>query len=341
MSPETSTGSGVSSDGYREHFLAKLPFTPDRFQSLAFDALDSGESVLVTAPTGAGKTVVADYAIGAATRRGKRAVYTTPLKALSNQKYRDLARDHGSSQVGLLTGDTSINRSAPIVVMTTEVLRNMIHSDRTSLVDPALGMLGVVVIDEVHYLEDPYRGQVWEEVIVLTPPGVPLVCLSATVSNAHEVAGWLRSVRGSCRLVMETSRPVPLRQHLLAGDRRSGAPVLMEMGRGKVPPAFSGAGFSASRSPGQGAGQRGSGRRSRWSPPDRIDSLAILEKRGFLPAIIFIFSRVRCDEALRECADAHVRLTTDDEAGAITRIATNNFSTLPRKPRIFKTAASR
>ena len=198
------------------------PFALDDFQRRAIAALDEGASVLVAAPTGAGKTVVAEHAVARALAEGGKAFYTTPIKALSNQKFADLARVHGSRNVGLLTGDNSINGDAPVVVMTTEVLRNMIYAG-----SPALAGLRFVVLDEVHYLQDTYRGPVWEEVIIHLPPSVALVCLSATVSNAEEVAEWLTTVRGPTRLVLEERRPVELRNLYLVGDRQSEEPHLL------------------------------------------------------------------------------------------------------------------
>ena len=164
---------------------AERAFELDRFQIEAIEHLDAGRSVIVSAPTGSGKTVVAEHAIDRAVSEGRRAFYTTPIKALSNQKYRDLAERIGTSRVGLLTGDNAINPDADVVVMTTEVLRNMLYEGRD------LDELAFVVLDEVHYLEDSFRGPVWEEVILHLPPHVALVCLSATVSNSDEVGGWL------------------------------------------------------------------------------------------------------------------------------------------------------
>ena len=188
----------------RETILARYEFPLDRFQLQAVDALDAGANVVVAAPTGSGKTVVAEYAIAAALANGRRAFYTAPIKALSNQKYRDLVAIHGDGQVGLLTGDNAINGDAPIVVMTTEVLRNMIYARRE------LDDLEVVVLDEVHFLQDAYRGPVWEEVIIHLPMHVRLVCLSATVSNAAELAEWIETVRGATEVVVEERRPVQL-----------------------------------------------------------------------------------------------------------------------------------
>src|SRR5436189_766329 len=197
----------------RDQFTAALGFELDAFQTRALDALDEGRSVLVAAPTGSGKTVVAEYAVAQAIAAGSKAFYTTPLKALSNQKYGDLVRRHGPENVGLLTGDNAINGDAPVVVMTTEVLRNMIYANA-----PALRGLRWVVLDEVHYLQNAYRGPVWEEVIIHAPHNVGLVCLSATVSNAEELSDWIHTVRGATEAVIEERRPVELQNLYLLGD---------------------------------------------------------------------------------------------------------------------------
>ena len=196
-------------------------FVLDEFQRRAIEHLDSGRSVLVSAPTGSGKTVVADHAVDSALAAGRRAFYTTPIKALSNQKYRDLCRRLGPARVGLLTGDNVIAGDADTVVMTTEVLRNMLYAGAVD------ARLGAVVLDEVHYLEDPYRGPVWEEVILHLPSAVALVCLSATVSNHREVGDWLNRVHGPTAVVAETHRPVPLTNLYAVGRRRSEAVELM------------------------------------------------------------------------------------------------------------------
>src|SRR3954469_14579985 len=195
-------------------FRQQYPFELDEFQLRACEALADGRGVLVAAPTGSGKTVVGEFAVHLALRTGRKAFYTTPIKALSNQKYSDLVRRYGPERVGLLTGDTTINGEAPVVVMTTEVLRNMLYAG-----SPALEGLGYVVMDEVHYLADRFRGAVWEEVIIHLPQSVTLVSLSATVSNAEEFADWLVTVRGHTKVVVSEVRPVPLWQHMLVGNR--------------------------------------------------------------------------------------------------------------------------
>jgi len=204
----------VTTADTRAAFAAARPFPLDEFQVRALDALDAGRSVLVAAPTGSGKTLVAEYAIARALASGDKTFYTTPLKALSNQKYGDFVRAYGAERVGLLTGDNAINGDAPVVVMTTEVLRNMIYAR-----SPALEGLRYVVLDEVHYLQDPSRGAVWEEVIIHLPTDIDLVALSATVSNAEEVAAWMQTVRGATETVIEERRPVELRHLYLVGDR--------------------------------------------------------------------------------------------------------------------------
>src|SRR6478609_616548 len=195
-------------------FASTLGFPLDPFQVESCEALEAGHGVLVAAPTGAGKTVVGEFAVHLAMATGRKAFYTTPIKALSNQKYTDLVRRHGASNVGLLTGDTTINGEAPIVVMTTEVLRNMLYADSDTL-----GDLGYVVMDEVHYLADRFRGAVWEEVIIHLPSEVQVVSLSATVSNAEEFGAWLDTVRGDTDIIVSEHRPVPLWQHVMVGRR--------------------------------------------------------------------------------------------------------------------------
>src|ERR671918_2465596 len=195
-------------------FTAELGFSLDPFQVEACEALDEGAGVLVCAPTGAGKTVVGEFAVHKALAEGRKAFYTTPIKALSNQKYNDLVERYGADKVGLLTGDNAVNGGAPVIVMTTEVLRNMLYAE-----SPALAGLGYVIMDEVHYLADRFRGAVWEEVIIQLPEHVSLVSLSATVSNAEEFGDWLVTVRGDTAVVVDEHRPVPLWQHMMVGSR--------------------------------------------------------------------------------------------------------------------------
>src|SRR6202167_4252340 len=189
-------------------------FDFDLFQIAACTALTKGDGVLVAAPTGSGKTVVGEYAVHLALEQGRKCFYTTPIKALSNQKYNDLVKRYDSDTVGLLTGDNAVNGSAPIVVMTTEVLRNMLYAGSATLRD-----LGYVVLDGVHYLADRSRGAVWEEVIIHLPESVRVVALSATVSNAEEFGEWLDQVRGGTTVIVDEHRPVPMWQHVLAGNR--------------------------------------------------------------------------------------------------------------------------
>src|SRR6201981_2585473 len=207
-------------------FRALYDFTFDDFQVEACEALSRGQGVLVAAPTGSGKTVVGEFAVHLALAQGRKCFYTTPIKALSNQKYADLVRRYSAGQVGLLTGDNSINGEAPVVVMTTEVLRNMLYAGSATL-----GGLGYVVLDEVHYLADRLRGAVWEEVIIQLPESVQVVALSATVSNAEEFGDWLEQVRGGTTVIVDETRPVPLWQHMLAGRRLYD--LFMESGPGR------------------------------------------------------------------------------------------------------------
>src|SRR5437899_12209110 len=211
-----------------DRFQAYYPFPLDDFQAEAIQALDGGESVLVAAQTGSGKTVVAEYAVERALERGGKAFYTTPLMALSNQKFGDFMARYGAGRVGLLTGDNSINSEAPVVVMTTEVLRNRLYEGS----DTREG-LAYVVMDEVHYLQDPYRGGVWEEVLIHLPLSVSVVCLSATVSNAEEFGEWIGTLRGPTRVVIEERRPVPLENLYMVG--RELHPMHVEQGGQPLP----------------------------------------------------------------------------------------------------------
>ena len=336
-----------------EAFSKLYEFTLDDYQVEACAHVEAGHGVLVAAPTGSGKTVVGEFAVFCALEQGTKCFYTTPIKALSNQKYHDLVDRHGADNVGLLTGDTSINGEAPIVVMTTEVLRNMIYADSRTLHN-----LGYVVMDEVHYLADRFRGAVWEEVILGLAERVQLVSLSATVSNAEEFGDWLAEVRGNMHVVLSERRPVPLYQHVLAGrtlhDLFSGdAPTAMSLpskvvpevnpeltklakaevrttrddsrrprgrsGKGQRPTHGSGSfGGAASRLDARGRDRDEQGPRlvpSRWS------AVITLERANLLPAIVFVFSRAGCDGAVRQLVGSGARLTTPSEAARLERIA--------------------
>jgi ATP-dependent RNA helicase HelY len=299
-------------------FQARYGFRFDPFQLRACQALSRGRGVLVAAPTGSGKTVVGEFAVHLALAQGRKCFYTTPIKALSNQKYADLVRWHGPDRVGLLTGDNSINGEAPVVVMTTEVLRNMLYGGSATLAG-----LGYVVLDEVHYLADRFRGAVWEEVIIHLPGQVRVVALSATVSNAEEFGEWLTRVRGGTAVVVDEHRPVPLWQHVLAEGRLydlfvsgDGSPARPGVNPELVRLARREEWARRAARPG-----RGGRRPSRPRPPSRPEIIQRLDAAGLLPAISFVFSRAGCDAAVRQCLDAGLRLTTDEEAQVITELA--------------------
>lgn len=344
-------------------FREVIGFELDDFQVQACEALEQGRAVLVAAPTGAGKTVVGEFAVHLALASDRKAFYTTPIKALSNQKYADLVRRHGIDNVGLLTGDTTINGDAPVVVMTTEVLRNMLYAG-----SPTLDGLAYVVMDEVHYLADRFRGPVWEEVIIHLSDDVQLVSLSATVSNAEEFGDWLEMVRGDTAVVVSERRPVPLWQHVLMSSQEPrGKPRLLDLYDGHVDPtdpgtnppinpdlsaAFrsgrggnrpgdyrGGPGGRRGRGAGRGRGYRGGDSRrsddssggigpSRRTPP-RFIVIDALNADALLPAIYFVFSRAGCEAAVDQCLKAGLRLTTPQEEATIRSIVEERTTALP------------
>ena len=306
-------------------FQDRYPFPFDPFQTDAMQALDEGRSVLVAAPTGSGKTVVAEYAVHLGLGRGSKTFYTTPLKALSNQKFGDFVAQYGASQVGLLTGDNSINSDAPIVVMTTEVLRNMLYERSDSL-----NGLAYVVMDEVHYLQDPYRGAVWEEVLIHLPMSVDVVCLSATISNAEEFGEWIGTLRGPTEVVIEERRPVPLQHHYLVGHELH--PMHVEEGGRLLPnPYLVSLEQRGPKAVGHERGRYGQHRQHRRTPPReasqrffvprREDVVGILDEHGMLPAIYFIFSRAGCDRSVEYLMSSGIRLTTPQEEERIREFA--------------------
>ncbi|PZS32826.1 MAG: RNA helicase, partial [Pseudonocardiales bacterium] len=314
-----------------QEFSAGYLFDLDPFQVDACEALEDGYGVLLCAPTGSGKTVVGEFAVHLALASGQKCFYTTPIKALSNQKYNDLTARYGAARVGLLTGDNSINPDAPIIIMTTEVLRNMLYVGSTALTD-----LGYVVMDEVHYLGDRFRGAVWEEVIIHLPAAVRLVSLSATVSNAEEFGDWLISVRGETRVIVHEQRPVPLSQHVLVGPRLFDLFGAAEIGHSApdstmVDPDLKRHIDERLRLLDPGALGRGRGARPPrgWRPPHRPDVIARLDSEGLLPVITFIFSRAGCDAAVRQCVYAGLWLTTEDERARIDALIDERTAVIP------------
>ncbi|MHB8594133.1 MAG: DEAD/DEAH box helicase [Acidimicrobiales bacterium] len=311
----------TSAPSPRRALVERLGFALDPFQLTALDALDAGRSVLVSAPTGSGKTVVADYAVALALGDGGKAFYTTPLKALSNQKYAEFRTAYGARRVGLLTGDVSHRADAPVVVMTTEVLRNMLFAR-----SPLLHGLALVVLDEVHYLQDPYRGSVWEEVIILAPPEVRFVCLSATVSNAEELGAWIHSVRGPIDVVVEQHRPVQLYNHVAVaekGTRRVDLVPVLQAGRPHPH------GLALDERVARMSRRPGGLRHSRMATPRRTEIVEELSDRSMLPAIVFIFSRAACDDAVAQCLSDGLRLTSAEARAEIRRRCEAHTDGLP------------
>lgn len=336
-----------------DEFTQALPYSLDDFQIEGCQAVEAGHGVLVCAPTGAGKTVVGEFAVSLALRQGTRCFYTTPIKALSNQKYHDLVEAHGEDAVGLLTGDVSINSSADILVMTTEVLRNMIYAG-----SGALDRLTHVVMDEIHFLADASRGAVWEEVILNLEEHVSIIGLSATVSNSEEFGRWLTTVRGDTKVIVTDKRPVPLDQWMMVGRKiyplfepDSGGQVNAELARriqrleagdsdtGRADYAQNRASFRArARHKGGGRNDRNKDRRSgapraqdRYRPLGRPEVLKELQAMEMLPAITFIFSRAGCDGALYQCLRSRMVLTSQEEASEIKAIVDKGVEGIPEE----------
>lgn len=317
-------------------FRRRQDFALDHFQLTACERLEDGRSVLVAAPTGSGKTTVAEFAVFLARHEhDARIFYTTPIKALSNQKFRELCSEYGSEEVGLLTGDVNIRGDAPIVVMTTEVLRNMVYEE-----SPALHDLAFVVLDEVHFLGDRWRGPVWEEIILHLPAHVRLVSLSATVSNAEEFGDWMHAVRGDTDVVLSEHRPVPLYQHVLTRDALLPLYVNSDgelVERGRINPELRR--LAIDRRTLEQSERRRDGRshsddryrsrrnRSRGAAPvrrvpriRRADIARALDEMDLLPGIVFIFSRNGCDQAVSQCLYEGVRLTNREERAQIRQV---------------------
>ena len=279
--------------------MYEFPFELDEFQKKACEYIDDGKSVVVCAPTGAGKTVIAQHAIHRALEQGKRIFYTTPLKALSNQKYYDFGEKYGVDKVGLLTGDTSINRNAQIVVMTTEVFRNMLYGTNFGAVADNMKEVQYVVLDEVHYMNDEQRGTVWEESIIYCPVNVQIIALSATVANADELTDWINSVHSRTELVDTDFRPVPLKFYYFDSSQPTKLlPLLTPSGQlnKKIKPE-----------------KRLYGKKMQNKRSFVKDIVRNLKENDMLPAIYFTFSRKKCDEQMEKCASLEL-ITRGEQA---------------------------
>ncbi|MER8097451.1 DEAD/DEAH box helicase [Streptomyces goshikiensis] len=323
-------------------FREMYEFDLDPYQVEACKALEAGKGVLVAAPTGSGKTIVGEFAVHLALAQGRKCFYTTPIKALSNQKFADLVKRYGADKVGLLTGDNSVNGDAPVVVMTTEVLRNMLYAG-----SQALRGLGYVVMDEVHYLSDRFRGAVWEEVIIHLPESVTLVSLSATVSNAEEFGDWLDTVRGDTDVIVSEERPVPLWQHVMAGRRvydlfeeesdhggrgsarREVNPDLLRMAREENSRTYNPKDRRRGKMVREADRERERRSRSRIWTPSRPEAIARLDNDDLLPAINFIFSRAGCEAAVQQCLYAGLRLNNEEARLKVRGVVEERTASIP------------
>ena len=285
--------------------MYEFPFELDDFQKEACNYISDGKSVVVCAPTGAGKTVIAQHAIHCALEKGEKVFYTTPLKALSNQKYNDFAEKYGADKVGLLTGDTSINRNAQIVVMTTEVFRNMLYGTNFGSVTDNLKDVRYVILDEVHYMNDEQRGTVWEESIIYCPTNVQIIALSATVANADKLTEWINTVHSKTELINTDFRPVPLRFYYFDSSQPNTLlPLLTPNGT-----------LNKKIKPEKKEFRRGKAVQKRNTVKDVVRNL---QEKNMLPAIYFTFSRKKCDEQMEKCAS--LCLVTKEEQEEIRRI---------------------
>ena len=272
--------------------MYEFPFELDDFQKDACRCITDGKSVVVCAPTGAGKTVIAQHAIHCALEQGKKVFYTTPLKALSNQKYNDFSEKYGIDKVGLLTGDNSINRGAQIVVMTTEVFRNMLYGTNFGSVTDNLKDVKYVILDEVHYMNDEQRGTVWEESIIYCPTNVQIVALSATVANADKLTEWINTVHSRTELINTDFRPVPLRFYYFDSSQPNTLlPLLTPNGT-----------LNKKIKPEKKEFKRGKAVQKRNTVKDVVRNL---HEKNMLPAIYFTFSRKKCDEQMGKCASCN------------------------------------
>lgn len=280
--------------------MSEFPFELDDFQKEACEIIDNGESVVVCAPTGAGKTVIAQHAINNALKQDCRIFYTTPLKALSNQKFYDFCEQYGTDKVGLLTGDTSINRGAQIVIMTTEVFRNMLYGTNFGAVADNLKDVRYVVLDEVHYMNDEQRGTVWEESIIYCPTNIQIIALSATVANCDELTNWINTVHSKTKLVNTDFRPVPLRFFYFDSSQPYKLlPLLTPDGK-----------LNNKIKPEKPQWARGKDKRKKTYVKQIIQNLA---DNDMLPAIYFTFSRKKCDEQMEKCSGLGLNTRKEQE----------------------------
>lgn len=290
--------------------LFKFDFDLDDFQQEAVKHIEGGNSVVVCAPTGAGKTVIAEYAINIAIKENKRVFYTTPLKALSNQKFRDFQKALGEDKVGLLTGDISINRDSPVVVMTTEVFRNMLYGTALGKIEDNLKNVMVVVLDECHYMNDKERGTVWEESIIYCPQNIQIIALSATIANSQQLTDWINNVHGNAKLVNSDFRPVPLRNFYFINNQlipliAPGGKINQKIKRMRYQKIYD----------------------KKRKHAQVMQLIKILHAKDMLPAIYFCFSRKRCDEYLEQCS--YLRLLTEFEERRLAQIIDEHIEENP------------